>query len=450
MTCDKPSLEHYIRERLIAAKESKSSMMRATQVARTQALRCIANELGKQRDAILVANERDVGAAQATGMAVSLVDRLVLTDSRIEQMIEGVRQVAELPDVVGEVMEEFERPNGLCVRKVRVPMGVIAMIYESRPNVTVDAAALAIKTGNCAILRGGREAIQSNLALIYAIRTGLNQTEISTNAVQLIERSEREGVQLLIQAREFVDLVIPRGSASLIQRIIHEAHVPVIETGVGNCHVYVDCHADLAMARDIIINAKTQRPSACNSIESVLIHEAIAERFLPDLVSDMVAYGVELRICEASMKVIQGTSILHHDDTMELIQQSSVNRADDIKDDFKLATDDDFATEFLSFILAIKVVKDVDDAMQHIARFGTLHSEVIVTNDTATANHFVSEVDAAVVYHNASSRFTDGFEFGFGAEIGISTQKLHARGPMGLRELTSYKYVVEGNGQIRK
>lgn len=394
---------------------------------KNKALLAMAESLRNNRDAIFAANAEDVREARESGIPETRIDRLVLTEKRLLEMMEGLRQVAELPDPVGETLETIQRPNGLRIEKVRVPFGVIAMVYESRPNVTVDAAGLTIKTGNAVVLRGGKEALRSNLALVGALREGLAGTRVPLDSIQLIDRTERESVDVLIRAKDLVDLAIPRGGAGLIQRVIENSLVPVIETGVGNCHVYVDEKADFDKATRIVVNAKTQRPSVCNAMETLLVHERAAAGWLPGIVNQLRERGVEVRGCPRTREIVRAAAGW----------------------DLPLAAETDYATEFLDLILAVKVVADVDEAIDHIGQYGTRHSEAIVTEDAAVAEKFLAQVDAAAVYHNASTRFTDGFEFGFGAEIGISTQKLHARGPMGLREMTSYKYVIRGTGQIR-
>ncbi|MDI9259649.1 glutamate-5-semialdehyde dehydrogenase [Alicyclobacillus sendaiensis] len=423
----KAELVESVRATLQAAQTAKRRLATAPTRVKNEALLHMADAIWARRSEILAANAADVDAAVRDGQPAARVDRLKLDEARLEQIIEGVREVEALPDPVGEEVERILRPNGLDIRKVRVPMGVIAMIYEARPNVTVDAAALAVKTGNVAVLRGGREALRSNQALVAAIHDGLRQAGLPEAAVSLVAHTDRDAVDVLIRARGLVDLAIPRGGAGLIRRVVENAAVPVIETGVGNCHVYVDRAANPEMATRIVVNAKTQRPSVCNAAETLLVHAEMAERWLPDAARALVARGVELRACPRAMDVLQRAGI------------SAVP-----------AQEADWETEYLDLILAVRVVDTLEDAIAHIERYGTQHSEVIVTEDEDAARVFLASVDAAAVYHNASSRFTDGFEFGFGAEIGISTQKMHARGPMGLRELTSYKYVVYGHGQVRE
>jgi glutamate-5-semialdehyde dehydrogenase len=420
------TLKAYVHAKAQAAKQAARALATAATAQKNAALRAMGEALWADADEILAANAQDVAAARAAGAPESRIDRLTLTPQRINDMVDGLRQLEALPDPVGETVESWTRPNGLRIEKIRVPLGVIAIVYESRPNVTVDAAALAIKTGNAVVLRGGSEAVRSNGALVRSIRRGLADAGLPEEAVQWIERTERDTVEFLIRARGLVDLAIPRGGAGLIQRVVEQATVPVIETGVGNCHVYVDEHADLDMAVRIVVNAKASRPSVCNAAETLLVHQAIAPDFLPAVGHALQAKGVILRACPRAEECLRRAGI-----------------------PAEPADDTDWATEYLDLILAVRVVDSVEEAISHIQRYGTAHSESIVTEDPDVAERFLREVDAAAVYHNASTRFTDGFEFGFGAEIGISTQKLHARGPMGLRELTSYKYVIRGAGQIR-
>lgn len=421
-------LTAYVYEKLRSARAVTRELAGLSTDRKNQALEAMAAQIWSMRKEILSANEQDVESTRQGGQTSTRIDRLVLTLDRIKDMMEGLRQLSRLADPVGEELETIERPNGLVIRKVRVPMGVLAMIYESRPNVTVDAAGLALKTGNAVVLRGGREALLSNQALVKALREGLSQAGMSPEAIQFIDRPERETVDLLIRAKGLVDLAIPRGGAGLIEHVTQRSLVPVIETGVGNCHVYVDQDADFTMATSIVENAKVQRPSVCNAMETLLVHRSAATQWLPSVVKHLQGLGVRLRVCEESRRIL------------EMAGMSNLEPAQE----------EDFANEFLDLVLAVKVVEDLDEALLHIDKYGTRHSESIITNDDAAAQKFLSAVDAAVVYHNASTRFTDGFEFGFGAEIGISTQKLHARGPMGLREMTSYKYLVQGAGQIRK
>jgi len=386
------------------------------------ALERMAEALEKNAAAILAANSIDLEAGEKKELSRTLLDRLSLDGPRIKGMIEGLNAVKALPDPIGEIISEWARPNGLKIRKVRVPLGVIGIIYEARPNVTVDSAALCLKAGNAVILRGGSDAINSNVEITRVIAEAARAAGLPEGCLQLIEEPSRASAQALMRAREFVDVLIPRGGQGLIRTVIKESSIPVIETGEGNCHAYVEKSADLKMAAEIVANAKCSRPSVCNAIETVLIDQEIAAAFIPPLFKKLRAAGVELR-GDAAVRKIDAT--------------------------VKLATEEDWSTEFLALVLPVKVVAGVDEAISHINKYGTKHSETIVTKDKKAAAKFQAEVDAAAVYVNASTRFTDGFEFGFGAEIGISTQKLHARGPMGLAELTSYKYLVDGNGQVR-
>lgn len=385
------------------------------------ALKEIAVSLTQNKKEIIEANRLDIENARKNGMSESLIDRLTLNEKRIEGMVEGVDKVVALDDPIGEVLGGSELPNGLRVVKKRVPMGVIGIIFESRPNVTVDAAALCFKAGNAVILRGGSDAINSNKMLVGLMRKAIAKADAPEDCIQLVEDTSHETAEKLMRLNKYVDLLIPRGGGRLIRTVIENATIPVIQTGEGNCHVFVDESADVDMAVNIVNNAKTQRPSVCNAIESILIHENIAGEFFKKL-DELWQGKVKILGDEATAKCI------------------SVE---------KIADDTDYATEFLDYKLSSKVVKGIDEAIAHINRFGTGHSECIVTKSLENAERFQREIDAAAVYVNASTRFTDGFEFGLGAEIGISTQKLHARGPMGLRELTSYKYLINGNGQIR-
>ena len=389
---------------------------------KNRALLAAAAGLIRDTDRILTANAKDVADGEAKGMHPGLVDRLRLTKERIQAMAEGLKQVSALPDPVGEVLDSFTRPNGLKIEKRRVPLGVIGIIYESRPNVTADAFGLCFKAGNACILKGGSDALSSNLAITESLRASLKECGINPDAVQLITDTDRAVTEQFMRMNEYVDVLIPRGGAGLIRAVVEHSTVPVIETGTGNCHIYVDAYADLAKAIPIIINAKTQRIGVCNACESLVIHESVRERFLPMLAQALREKNVELRGDERALEAVP--------DMLE-------------------ATEADFGSEYLDYILSIKTVDSLEEAIRHINRFSTGHSDAILTEDAERAERFLNEVDSACVYVNASTRFTDGFEFGFGAEIGISTQKLHARGPMGLSELTSYKYVIRGNGQIR-
>ncbi len=402
---------------------AKYVLQKLTTEEKNRALRAAAAALTDGAERILEANRQDYGIAEANGMSAGLLDRLKLTAQRIHSMAEGLRQIAELEDPVGTVMESFKRPNGLQIDKVRVPMGVIGIIYEARPNVTADAFGLCFKAGNAVILKGGRDAACSNAAITQVIREALAAQDIPADAVQLIEDNDRAVTTAFMKLKQYVDVLIPRGGAGLIRAVVENSTIPVIETGTGNCHIYVDEDADLDKAVPIILNAKTQRIGVCNACESLLIHEKIAEKFLPVLGAALREKKVEMRGDERVRGLIP--------DALE-------------------ATQEDYGTEYLDYILSMKTVSSVEEAIAHINRYNTKHSDAILTENEEHAERFLQGVDSACVYVNASTRFTDGFEFGFGAEIGISTQKLHARGPMGLKELTAYKYLIRGNGQIRE
>ncbi len=404
------------------AKQAKYEVGSLSTSQKNDALLFIADELEANSESIIKANSIDVKRGQDNGMHKGLIDRLLLNEARIEAIAEGLRQVAALPDPIGEEIEHFERPNGLKLRKVRVPLGVIGIIYESRPNVTADAFALTFKAGNAVILKGGSDAINSNIAIAEVCRKALEKKGITPDAMLLIEDTDRKVTSEFMTMNEYVDVLIPRGGAGLIRTVVQNSTIPVIETGSGNCHIYVDKDADINKAIPIIINAKTQRIGVCNSAESLIVHEDIRDEFLPLFAKTMKEHNVEVRADAESKSYIEGAID---------------------------ATTEDFGKEYLDYIISVKTVKNVDEAIEHINKYNTGHSESIITENKTTAQRFLDRVDAACVYVNASTRFTDGFEFGFGAEIGISTQKLHARGPMGLRELTSYKYQIYGEGQIR-
>ena len=391
--------------------------------AKNRGLITVAEELIRQKAYLLEEHTQDVEAAKEKGVKESLIDRLQLTESRIEAMAEGLCQVAALEDPIGEVLGMKTRPNGLQIGKKRVPLGVVGIIYESRPNVTADAFGLCFKTGNAVILRGGSDAIHSNLAIVKVIKEGLMKEKLPQDLILLVEDTSREVVSDMMKLHGLIDVLIPRGGAGLIANVVNNSTVPVIETGTGNCHIYVDESADLNMATEIIENAKTQRMGVCNACESLVIHEKVAELAVPQIVQCLKNHGVEVRGDE---------------------------RAQKISDDIWPATEEDWGTEYLDAIISMKIVDSMDQAIEHINRYNTGHSESIITQNYEHALQFQNEIDAAAVYVNASTRFTDGFEFGFGAEIGISTQKLHARGPMGLEALTTTKYIIFGNGQIRK
>ena len=401
---------------------AKYELQKLTTQVKNDALEAVASALVAKTDQIIAANDKDYEIAKQGGMAEGLLDRLKLTADRIEAMAEGLRQIVSLDDPVGEVMESFDRPNGLHIDKVRVPMGVIGIIYEARPNVTADAFGLCFKTGNAVILKGGKDAFYSNEAITEVIRDALVGENVTADAIQLITNNDRAVTTAFMQLKQYVDVLIPRGGAGLIRAVVENSTIPVIETGTGNCHIYIDEDADLEKAIPIIINAKTQRIGVCNACESLLVHEKIADRFLPGLGRALKEKNVEIR----------------GDQTVRTLISDAIE-----------ATEEDYGTEYLDYIISMKTVGSVEEAVNHINRYNTKHSDAILTENIEHAELFLQGVDSACVYVNASTRFTDGFEFGFGAEIGISTQKLHARGPMGLRELTTYKYLIRGNGQIR-
>jgi glutamate-5-semialdehyde dehydrogenase len=405
------------------AKETAYELELMETATKNELLLHMAAAVEKSMEKILTANQKDLAQAKENGITDTMLDRLRLTEERIKDMAEGIRQVAALPDPIGEVEKMWKNEDGLLIGKQRVPLGVIGIIYESRPNVTTDAASLCFKTGNAVILRGGKEAFHSNQVLVSVLQQALQQKNISPFAIQFVADTSRETAQQLMKLNDYLDVLIPRGGANLIKTVLTTATVPVIETGTGNCHVYIDKDAQLEMATNIIVNAKCQRPSVCNSAETLLIHREVAAAFLPVIEKALNEYNVELRA----------------DETAAAIFEHSIP-----------ATEEDWATEFLDYILAVKVVDSLDEAIQHINRYNTKHSESIVSDNYFATQQFLKQVNAAAVYANASTRFTDGFAFGFGAEIGISTQKLHARGPMGLPELTSTKYIVYGEGQYRK
>lgn len=405
------------------AKAASKILASATTESKNKALAAIADALEANADKIIAENEKDLAAADSNGISKVMQDRLRLNNDRIKGMAEGVRALIKLEDPVGAVDFGYTRPNGMKITRVRVPMGVIGIIYESRPNVTSDAGALCLKAGSASILRGGKEAYNSNKIICAVMGEALQSAGLPAESIQFVNDTTREVTTELMQCDKYLDLLIPRGGAGLIKAVKKNASVPVIETGVGNCHVYADASADLKMAVNIIDNGKTQRPSVCNAIESLLVHKDIAEKLLPMVKERFASHNVEIR-GDAETQRILGSSVVP-------------------------ATEEDYATEFLDYIISVKVVNDIDEAIAHIAKYSTGHSECIVTNSIASADKFQREVDSACVYVNASTRFTDGGEFGFGAEIGISTQKMHARGPMGLKEITSCKYLINGNGQIR-
>lgn len=404
------------------AKEASKQMSKLEIVAKNNALVKVGDAISLAREEIKQANQKDILIAKENGMKPALLDRLTLTDARIDGMVEGLLQLVQLEDPVGEIKSMKTRPNGLMIGYKKVPLGVVAIIYESRPNVTVDAFGLTFKSGNAVVLRGGSDSINSNKKLVEIIRKSLEESNINPDAVILVTETDRKYVDELMKLNQYIDVIIPRGGYGLIQNVVQNATVPVIETGTGNCHIYVDKSANLEMAKDIIYNAKTQRIGVCNACESLVIHRVIADKAIPIIVDKLKEKNVEIRgdktACEIDSRIVEASSA-------------------------------DWGTEYLDYILSLKVVYSIEEAIHHINTYNTGHSEAIITNDYDMARKFTDEIDAAAVYVNASTRFTDGFEFGFGAEIGISTQKMHARGPMGLAALTTGKYIVLGNGQIR-
>jgi glutamate-5-semialdehyde dehydrogenase len=404
------------------AKQASHQLGSLTTAQKNEALLRMADALIAETRSIIEANERDLQRGRDTGLSASLLDRLALNPQRIQAMAEGLNQIVELPDPIGTQLAEFTRPNGLRIEKVRVPLGVIGIIYEARPNVTVDAAGLCLKTGNAVVLRGGSSALDSNKRIVEVLHAALAGTALPPEALQLIESADRSSVDEMLKLNGLIDVLIPRGGHSLIQNVVRNATVPVIETGAGICHTFIDESAREELATQIALNAKVQRPSVRNSMETLLVHEAYAAKHLQALAQAFQEANVELRGCPRSLELVPS---------------------------MKPVSDEDWDTEYNDYILNVKTVRNLEEALEHIRRHGTMHSECIVTENAENAERFLQEVDAAAVYHNASTRFTDGFEFGFGAEIGISTQKLHARGPMGLPELTSYKYRIRGNGQTR-
>lgn len=412
--------EVYVKSK--ACKYASINFQLTSSIDKNKILLTLSNLILEYQEEILENNLLDINHAKTLGYSNSQLDRLSLDEKRIEQLSKSVLDIIQLEDPIGQIIETFVRPNGLEIHKKRVPLGVIAIIYESRPNVTIDASILAIKTGNCVILRGGKEAINTNIYLTSLIKNALVLNNFSPDIVQIIENTDRKLAIELMHMNQFIDVLIPRGSASLINTVLENSTIPVIETGVGNCHIFVDETADLQMAKSIILNAKVQRPSVCNAVETILVHKNISEKLNEMLIPSLLENQVELHV---SFDILENYP--------NLIQ----------------ATEYDWSTEYLDLKLAIKTVNSIDEAIQHIQTYSTKHSESIITQNQINAERFMNEIDSAVLYHNASTRFTDGYEFGFEAEIGISTQKLHARGPMGLTELTSYKYLVYGDGQIR-
>ncbi|MGA3059863.1 MAG: glutamate-5-semialdehyde dehydrogenase [Candidatus Bathyarchaeia archaeon] len=405
------------------AKVASVEMAKLTAEAKNTALCRMANALETNSEKILSANKTDVEAAKAKGLKSALLDRLALDQAKIQTMAKGLREVAGLTDPIGTIINSWVRPNGLIISQVRVPLGVVGIIYESRPDVTSDAAGICIKSGNAVILRGGSDALNSNVAIGDVLRDALAETNVPVEAIQVVNSPDRKVAEELMLMRQYIDVLIPRGGADLIKTVVETSRIPVIETGTGNCHVYVEEDADLEKATPIVINAKCQRPGTCNAAEKLLVHSKIAKRYLPVVIAALRGQGVEIRGDEETQKIVS---------------------------DVKPASDQDWYTEYLDLIIGVKVVKNLDEAIAHINKYGTKHSDAILTADFEKAMRFIREVDSAAVYWNASTRFTDGNQFGLGAEIGISTQKLHARGPMSVQHLTTTKYVVLGSGQIRK
>lgn len=404
-----------------AATGAKAEIQRLTTAQKNECLEKIAEGLVADKESILIANAQDIANATASGMHVGMIDRLRLSDDRIKAMAQGLNEIAKLPDPVGESLESFERPNGLKIEKVRVALGVIGIIYESRPNVTSDAFGLCFKTGNVVVLKGGSDAINSNKAIVASMKKAIASCGITENAIGLIESTDRETTLEFMKMNDYIDVLIPRGGAGLIRNVVKNSTIPVIETGTGNCHIYIDESADSKMAKEIIINAKTQRIGVCNACESLVVHKNVKDTILKEVAEALKEKNVDIRGDELACGAI----------------------------DCNIATEEDFGTEYLDYIISVKTVDSVEEAIAHINKYSTGHSEAIITENKENAEKFLAEVDSACVYVNASTRFTDGFEFGFGGEIGISTQMLHARGPMGLRELTTYKYKIRGNGQVR-
>lgn len=409
-------------EKLKLTKEASRFLAKATPGQKNLGLKNMISALKEDQDYILSQNALDLEKGRKSGLSPALLDRLMLDEQRMQGIAEGLDQIIALKDPIGEVLSMNKMPNGLLVGQTRVPLGVVGIIYEARPNVTVDGASLCLKSGNAVVLRGGSEAINSNIALVRSLRRALKAADLPEEAINIIEDTSRETVSEFMRQDAYVDVLIPRGGAGLIRATKKNSTIPVIQTGEGNCHIFVDENADLKMARAITVNAKVSRPGVCNAAEKLLVHAGVAESFIPGVVTELIGKGVEVRGCERTVALAP-----------EVIP----------------ASDEDWSTEYLDYIIAIKVVDDINEAIRHINNFGTMHSEAIVTQSYAHSQRFLAEVDAAAVYVNASTRFTDGFEFGLGAEIGISTQKMHARGPMGLKELTSTKYIIYGQGQVR-
>lgn len=426
------NLKEYMIFKGKSAKNASKVLSLLDSNSKNKVLLNMAENLIKKSQLIVDANKIDMKNGEEKGLSKALLDRLLINEKRIKDMAEGLRQVADLPDPIGTVTKMWKRPNGIRIGEKKVPLGVIGIIYEARPNVTVDAAGLCLKSGNAVILRGGSEAINTNKCIAQILKESCLESGLPEGAVEFIEIVDREAVNVMLKLNDYIDVLIPRGGKGLIKTVVENSTVPVIETGTGNCHIFVDETADLNMAKDILINAKTQRPGVCNAAESLLVHENIAKEFLPLIASELFKFGVEMRVCEKTKAILLNT--LHNKEVLNLVKNAVL---------------EDWDEEFLNLIISIKVVPSIDDAIEHIYLHGTKHSESIITRDYFNSEKFLNEIDAAAVYVNASTRFTDGSEYGFGAEIGISTQKLHARGPMGLEQLTTIKYIVYGDGQIR-
>jgi glutamate-5-semialdehyde dehydrogenase len=412
-----------IKETCLKAKVASIEMAKLSAEAKSTAICKMANALEANVDKILAANQKDVKASKVKGLKDALLDRLALDQKKVQTMAKELREVSALPDPVGVILSSWTRPNGLIISQIQVPLGVIGIIYESRPNVTADSAGICIKSGNAVILRGGSDALNSNIAIGEVLREALAETNVPMDAVQVVNSPDRKVAEELMGMREYIDVLIPRGGSNLIKTVVEKSRIPVIETGTGNCHIYVEEDADLEKATPIVINAKVQRPGTCNAAEKLIVHSKIAKSYLPIVIAELRRNGVEIRGDEETRKIVP---------------------------DVKAATETDWNTEYLDLIMGIKVVKNLDEAITHINKYGTKHSDSILTKDFAKAMKFIKEIDSAAVYWNASTRFTDGNQFGLGAEIGISTQKLHARGPMSVQHLTTTKYVILGDGQIRK
>jgi glutamate-5-semialdehyde dehydrogenase len=412
-----------IKEICLKAKAASIEMAQLSAEAKSAAIYKMANALEANVDKILAANQKDVKASKVKGLKAALLDRLALDQKKVQTMAKELREVSALPDPIGVILSSWTRPNGLIISQIQVPLGVVGIIYESRPNVTADSAGICIKSGNAVILRGGSDALNSNIAIGEVLREALAGTNVPMDAVQVVNSPDRKVAEELMGMREYIDVLIPRGGSNLIKTVVEKSRIPVIETGTGNCHIYVEEDADLEKATPIIINAKVQRPGTCNAAEKLIVHSKIAKSYLPIVIAELRRNGVEIRGDQETRKIVP---------------------------DVKAATETDWNTEYLDLIMGIKVVKNLDEAIAHINKYGTKHSDSILTKDFAKAMKFIKEIDSAAVYWNASTRFTDGNQFGLGAEIGISTQKLHARGPMSVQHLTTTKYVILGNGQIRK